>query len=707
MKTHHIHQNRIWIGLRAGIFVLCLALGLASCRKSGASAEESSLFVGDAAQKAMKKIVSKMPSTPRIFSIDIQPEEMRVIVRSTSDPNHLDEYRYVRAGRELFWLSGVSGPTPAQPVIINPNLEENLFDLAEVNLAAVAETGREASRRLALDGGGTTVSIRIQRQVSIEPHPHSGAIVWNISVRSPRESASATADAQGHIRRINLRGTRRAKMVDYTKGGEPLAAALKAIREEFGTERIFKEISISRGALSLAVRDPKNPTLTLGYVCDLGGLEQGFNEAAHTRKQIQGELRETQLFGLDEADWTRVPALAQAGLGKVPLPDGRVSYIALMRRVHPLEEYPADWKVHVSGGGESGSAYFDAKSGELTELDLPKSLIKSVAYLEPENTRRILATILEDFGPETRFIELWIGDERALVTATRPKHPNDLRRYGYTATERAKLGKHPPLALDDPKARDRIFTHAEAASFVPQLDKLIKRAFERLGMKDGKLQNMSFQRKHMVKNLLVEFRCDSPTVGDGYIVYELSGKEFYAAIPDRAAPTDSEIAALFDEWQAVLKIDAAAGDKVQATRWFKATRNGATHNPSREEMREYYEAERGLIETTDRVLAFLMQPRIQAKMAELFKFADVRGVGDRKMFDLEFWRVSRRRTVAAYELKKLQVKHWNEIEAMLRNPPSADAKVTAAWQKTFLRLTQEEEAARKERDAIVAKHQPQ
>jgi hypothetical protein len=81
----------------------------------------------------------------------------------------------------------------------------------------------------------------------------------------------------------------------------------------------------------------------------------------------------------------------------------------------------------------------------------------------------------------------------------------------------------------------------------------------------------------------------------------------------------------------VLKADAAAGAKIQATRWFKATRNGATHTPSREEMREYYEAERGLIETSNS--------------------PNVRGVGDRKMFDPEFWRVSRRRTAAACELK--------------------------------------------------------
>jgi hypothetical protein len=327
---------------------------------------------------------------------------------------------------------------------------------------------------------------------------------------------------------------------DYTQGGELLVAAVRSIRQQFGAERVFKEITISREGMGIVLRDPQNPKRSVGYFSDPGSLSRKEIFKSSTRSLFsEGEVRESELFSVDEADWTLVPAVVKAGLEQIPIPGGRVSEVALIRRVHPLEEYPPDWKIQVRGGGliggESGNAFFDAKSGELTELELPDSLIKPVAYLEPENTQRLLAKILEDFGPGTRFIELSIDDRRALLTATRPKHPNDLRRYGYTATERAKLGKHPPIPVDDPKARGAIFTGAEVASFVPRIDALRAAAFQRLGMKDGKLQSMGFWRKHMVhspsKNLLVEFRCISPTVGDGYIVYELSGKEFYVALP--------------------------------------------------------------------------------------------------------------------------------------------------------------------------------
>lgn len=328
--------------------------------------------------------------------------------------------------------------------------------------------------------------------------------------------------------------------VDYTQGGELLAAAVRSIRQQFGAERVFKEVRISREGIGITLRDPENPKRSVSYFSNPGSLARKENFKPSTGSLFsQGEVRESEFFSVDEADWTLVSAVGKAGLEQIPIPGGRVSEVALIRRIHPLEEYPPDWKVHVRGGGliggESGTAFFDARSGELTEIDLPKSLVKSAAYLEPENTQRLLANILEDFGPETRFIELSIDDGRALLTATRPKHPNDLRRYGYTATERAKLGKHAPIPVDDPKARGGIFTAVEVARFVPRIDALRTSAFKRLGMKDGKLQSMAFWRKHMVhspsKNLLVEFRCISPTVGDGYIVYELSGKEFYVALP--------------------------------------------------------------------------------------------------------------------------------------------------------------------------------
>ncbi len=119
-------------------------------------------------------------------------------------------------------------------------------------------------------------------------------------------------------------------------------------------------------------------------------------------------------------------------------------------------------------------------------------------------------------------------------------------------------------------------------------------------------------------------------------------------------------------------------------------------------MREFGEAERGMMESGKRVLDFLMQPRTQAKMAGLLKAADALGVGDRKVFDPEFWRASQRRMIASNEAKKIQVEHWDELEKIAQKPQPKDVKLKP-WQETYLRLRQEEAAARKERDEIIAR----
>jgi hypothetical protein len=68
----------------------------------------------------------------------------------------------------------------------------------------------------------------------------------------------------------------------------------------------------------------------VSYFCD-SRAEEG-REFRPTTDFFPGELRERELFTVDDADWTRIPAVAEAGLEKVPIPGGRVFDVALIRR---------------------------------------------------------------------------------------------------------------------------------------------------------------------------------------------------------------------------------------------------------------------------------------------------------------------------------------------------------------------------------------
>lgn len=333
--------------------------------QGGLFANQDGLFAEGAALDAMQKILRKWPAGTRIHSIDITRTEMKVIARSSESNAQFEEYTYrtidhgrgSRARRGLR-LPGVYGPSPADPVILKLEQEKTWFEVGEVDLKDVPKVAREATRRVKLEGGGKTVAIRIDRALS--------NIRWDILVRGPNEEARAVADAAGQISSINLARTRRGRETDFLKGGEPLEAALKTVRERFGTERIFREIEMSRDHVSLTVRDPEKPNETLTYSCRVDGLSQGTKSTLppDIRRYVEAPVKEGELFTLDDADWTLVPKIAVAGLEIAGLEKGKIFAVSLTR--NPESPSGMMWRVKVMESLISPIVfiYYDAKSGE-------------------------------------------------------------------------------------------------------------------------------------------------------------------------------------------------------------------------------------------------------------------------------------------------------------------------------------------------------
>jgi hypothetical protein len=497
-------------------------------------------------------------------------------------------------------------------------------------------------------------------------------------------------------------------------------------------------MTISRLSLGLQVRDPKNPKGTIGYGCGINGITQALDLVpAEIKRLTQDEVREDQFFSLDDADWSQVPALGRKALEKVPIPDGRVFDIALLKPSDALDTKPLQWKVHVVAGlmGDSGSAYFDPKSGALTNLELPRSLIKPVDFLQPDNTRQLITNILEDFGPDARFGEVTADHDSAWVDVTTPKYPTELRRYDYSAAERAKLGLQPRKPLPSNSA-DELVPAADLKTILPLLEQLEGKALERLRIPGGAVTRLTLYRQSPFypsnKKSLVEIRCEG-NADNGRVVYDATGKEVdvVGGNPSRPVQTTGpqlrsgifvgeagrftsgsgagkdgkeESGALFDQWQAVIDADAGAEEKCSATRWGQLAEKGdvSPADISREDSREYRLAELGRIETAKKVLAFLERPSTKARMAQLKETTERHGLDQRKFFDPQFWRATIRRMTASNELKKLSEEHWDEVRESGSPKEGPNLK---EWQRKYLRLEAEEQAAREERVKVVAKYQ--
>ena len=717
---------------------LCLSLGLilfASCARK----TTQTLFEGAAAQEAIKKLSEKLRSPVRVLKIEIKPATVTIQVQDPAAPGHVNEYTYRNfTGLAALILPAVSGPTAVQLSLINPKLEENLFNLDEVNLGAVPAAAREAVRRVALDGGGAVETISIQRQLRIIPAPSSGDVQWTLAVRGPRESASAYADAQGRIDHLNLSGTRRAETLDYTQDAAMLADAIGRIRTAFGSGPVYTHISVSRLSIGFTVRDEKNPKETRKYSCDISAIRHSLLDTLNFKVPKSPFDKVAEYFSIDDADWTRVPLIKKMALEKVALPNGNVLSIELSKPSPKLKEQPLRWRVQVVAGamGESGFAEFDPKTGQLTGVELPPSQVKAVDFLDPGKTQGLLANIKEDFGSAAQFMEINIDRDGALVKAPAPRKPEEIHSYTYNATKRADPGFSGLIQSPFDKGFERtdLFGITELHGFGPRLSDLEKKALERLRISGAQVTRLTFFKRSPFypgnKKLLLQIWCEAK--GDsGRVVYDPSGSEFDIVgghpsgpvqttgpkmksgiflgedgrftSPDSSKTSDDDVDALFKQWQAVMDADGAAEEKCNATRWGQLAEKGPVTpaDISREDSREYRLAELGRIETARKCLAFLERPKTKALMPQLMTTTERHGFDHRKFFDLEFWRATIRRMTASNELKKLTEEHWEEFRHGEFPKEGPNLK---AWQRKYLRVEAEEKAAREERQRIIAKY---
>jgi hypothetical protein len=601
MKTEFLvaaalRQGR-WRCSRNELSLILAAVLLSSCSQK----KNQTLFEGTVSQEAVAKISEKLKAPVRVLKIEIQPETLAIQVQDRAVQTQVNEYTYRKMpGLIALILPAVVGPKPVRLHLINPNLEENLFDLGTVNFTAVAETVREAERRVALDGGGAARTIQIQRRIGILP-PSSGDIEWDISVEGPRESASVYADAEGRVRRVNLDGTLRAQALDYTKDAKALAEAIAQIRELFGSEPVFNHFSVSRLQVSFAVRESKDSNETHGYSCNLNGVRHGLNDSLNIKlPKIMETKRE--FFSIDDADWSRVRALCKTALEKINFTHPNILDIELERPPPTLRERPLRWRAQVTEGimWEYGFVEFDPKSGQATHVQLPDSQVKSVHFLDPSKTPELLANIKEDFGPTARFQEISIDRDRASVKGTAPAHPDEIRQYEYDAARRAdpSIANFITNPMNEKSGPQDFFGAGEFQVYETRLTDLEQKTLARLRLNNGRIQRLTFYRQSPFypgnKKLLLEVRCEGKG-DDGRIVYDPAGTEFdlvggnpsgpirttgpqmksgiflgdngRITSPDSNKTSDKQVEALFKQWTAAMDAYAAAEEKCSATRW--------------------------------------------------------------------------------------------------------------------------------------------
>ncbi len=502
---------------------VCLAL--MSLAATADEAKKSFISSPGAAAEAVAKIVEATGRVPRVLSIDIAPERVRLIAQGSDRSWHLEQWRFEII--KLWFLSReqVSGPQVVQAPGPVDDVESGLFKVSDIALGDAARIARAAIERARLEDPATVTSINIARSVSILPRPSYGDIRWTIAVASPYEAATIYTNARGDIVAIDLSGTHRAKMLDLYGGDWPVLDAQRALASVVGTARTVYKVAVDRRSVSVNAASPDDPKKLRGYSWDLSGVRRSLVDMPNI--DIMMGRSDQAAFSFDVVDLTIVPGLAAKARDKLAMPKGRITSMEATRPTTQVGGPTLVWEVEVTDTDGSKGIVKADQTGAVTDVILPESRRPPMAWLAPDGIRVTLGRIAKSFGANARFTEISIDDEKASVVAEDPLKRGENAQFIVDATEISRFG----FPFDKHVHAETAFTLEEAASIdAGHIKAMEDETLRRMKLPDAHVARVTFSRGNVFVQsprglITVEVRLDRADGNSGgRVTFDAEGR---------------------------------------------------------------------------------------------------------------------------------------------------------------------------------------
>ena len=213
---------------------LCLLLGallacqLSSCKFSSLAGKKINIFEGANAQEAAATIRQKLKlDSVKVSHIEIRQDRLTIAIQDPNKPKNLDEYTYSNGA--------VTGPKPVETLVVGTQEftadKKRLFDLGDIDFAAIPELCRKAAERAQIEDGkvelisihwnsaqltrGAEEQERFKAEMdklyqaefdrggdpfAVKRREFNDlAITWRIWVKGPRMTKDFYADAHGNL----------------------------------------------------------------------------------------------------------------------------------------------------------------------------------------------------------------------------------------------------------------------------------------------------------------------------------------------------------------------------------------------------------------------------------------------------------------------------------------------------------------------------
>jgi hypothetical protein len=470
----------------------------------------------------------------RVMSIDVAPGQVQIEAQDPNRLGHVNRWRLVKNNIRSFNWEEIEGPEPVEINMAGRDLEDNLFNLSDVDFAAAQSLMKEALTRAALEDPGTVESMDIRRTLFLIPKRASGDVRWAVRVRSGRESARLVADAKGHPVRMDIDGTNRAKNFDLLASLDRLDEAAQTFATSVGTDPILVEVRVSsRDAIFETNAKDTSPLFkslkqNKIYAWNLNGLDQRLGSI-----DTSSVFGAKPTFGISDVDWPAAAKLVQKAKDALEMQDGTLSGLEVEKPGDQPGTPKVEWQITLKDrNGEEGTARLDAGSGEVLGLLLPESRRKPFDARDPSAWPGLLAKIEAEFGADGSMAELLINENHVAIVAADPRKREELAEFLLDDEGIKRFGTVSPFAEQNPR-----FTIADIRALTgEQMKTLIDATNARLGLPTMQIVNITISKASLDPspqgNVTVEIRAEeAPFKRSGRVNWEIDGREIKAYLP--------------------------------------------------------------------------------------------------------------------------------------------------------------------------------
>lgn len=520
----------------ARLLPLFFLILLAGCRLG----DPISFFDEDkAVEQAFAMLKERMGNSKvRALSIVVTPDQVTLRAQDPKDKRHVDEWRVSRVSMAGISWERQTGPDPVKLDLINPSLEDNLFDLESVDIAATNKLARAAIERAKLEDAARVSRMEIVRQVYIIPTPASGPVRWNVSVTSGREAAQIFADASGAIIRTDLTNTNRAKNLDLLQELDQTAEAGRAFRAVIGEGPVLLKVNISSRTVGFETnRQDKSYPMPLSgslsarevYTWNLNGLARAIGSV---NADVALGNAPYAPFGVEEVDWTILPKLVVTAKDQLGMPKGQVTDIGLSKPTDGAGQLLLLWKIEITDQNRQRGFILADTAGAIKQTMLPESRRKPTDWYDPAAMAGAFARLTREFGAEAKFVDITFMNDKVVITVQDPRKPAEYAQLLLTDAGFMRFGTPSMFAVRNPP-----FTIADLAPLdAKRLADLQAATLEKLRMQPNTISSITISRGNMDPsprgNVTVEIRAEERAFGrGGRVNYEMDGTVLKAYLP--------------------------------------------------------------------------------------------------------------------------------------------------------------------------------